>query len=81
MKKIYVKPVIEIELTEIDDLMSASNPGSANYYFGGGSYGNDDDEGGNINGTGDANDDMFDQGAKGMGNFAFTEDFEYSIDM
>lgn len=76
MKKIYIKPVVEFEFTEQEDLMTASNPGNANVYVGEG-YTDNSEFNHNIGSTGDANDDDFDMGAKGS--FAFNDDFDYSF--
>lgn len=72
MKKIYVKPTIEVELVEAGELMTGSGNGGAEYQLGGGD-GNNHYEGGGIFGTGDAGDDEFDMGAKG-GSFTCWED-------
>lgn len=72
MKKIYVKPTLEVELVEAGELMTGSNPGNANYQLGGGN-GDSHYEGGGISGTGEgATDDGWDVGAKGS--FACWED-------
>ena len=69
MKKIYVKPTIEVELAEAGELMTGS--GSAHVYVGENGVPDGFDHG--ISGTGDAGDDEFDMGAKG-GIFTCWED-------
>lgn len=74
MKKAYIIPVVEIEFMESDNLMVAS-PGTPQYSLGNGT-GEDNRDGEGI--------DEFEGGeslSKGMGSFAFADDFEYSIDM
>lgn len=76
MKKIYVKPMIEVELAENDEMLMASGPESlCDSYVGGGARGMDDAIFGSVS-MASGGDDEWDMGAKSA---SFSEDFEYSL--
>lgn len=88
MKKEYTKPEITFETIWEEDFIAASGPGTNRYADGTPTEGGNSISGDVYDGSGFDPNNNHGQGengggnrAKGMGNFAFTEDFEFYIDM